>query len=265
MLQKMLYEYVSEDLVWYLIYVTYGVGFFSVLLAKYKLPLMLQYGKTLTLPRVGGHFSWYASLTVPRSYFTHFYTLSFLLSIINVCMFYRYLITWCICLHSLRRLLESVKVTVWGASSRMHYAHYFVGIWFYSALNLTVYLQLSEDAATSMASDHINKMLPGIGLVLFIIASCDQLLNHIHLAQLVKYSPPSRRLFKWVACAHYFDEVIIYISLALVGRTTRWSLTLASIWVLINLGVSSIETRRYYMSKFKSLPIAPYALIPFIL
>ncbi|AGO11702.1 AaceriADL073Wp [[Ashbya] aceris (nom. inval.)] len=253
----------AQVYIWHLIHLSYGVGLFSLWLAKYRLPKLLQYGKTRQKASVGTT-SWYTSITVPRRYFTHFYIVSFVLSSANLYWFPGDVITCCIFLHSLRRLVESARVTKWGSESRMHAAHYLVGLWFYSVLNLSVYLQLNSEQRTRSRST-FNKALGALGAVGFLLASWDQARNHIHLAHMIKYTLPRRGLFKLVACAHYFDEIVIYASLAALEATTRWSLTVAVIWVCANLGVSAVETKRYYDAKFKGQAVAPYALIPYIM
>ncbi|AAS51847.1 ADL073Wp [Eremothecium gossypii ATCC 10895] len=254
----------AEVYVWHLIHFSYGIGLFSLWLAKYRLPKLLQYGKTRQKKLVGVIEPWYTSIAVPRRYFSHFYVLSFVLATANLYWFPEDVITSCIFFHSLRRLVESARVTKWGSESRMHAAHYLVGLWFYSVLNLSVYLQLNSRQRTRSPST-VNKVFGAVGAVGFLLASWDQARNHIHLAHMIKYTLPRRGLFKIVACAHYFDEIVIYASLAAMEATTRWSLTVAVIWVCANLGVSAVETKRYYDAKFKGQAVAPYALIPYIM
>lgn len=210
---------------------TYFVGCFCVLFAKFHLPQLLGYGKTL---KSSSNF-WY-NLTCPKSYFTHFYIISLVFSGYNVWVYHN-LLAACLMLHSLRRLYESLFITQWG-SSKIHAAHYLVGIWFYTVINLSV----------NICSDKTEFRI--ISVMIFVFFSLDQTANHFHLSRLRKYSHPSYGLFKYICCAHYFDEVMIYFAFALMNNGTRVLLGYSLLWILINLGTSSYETGNWYLQKF---------------
>lgn len=237
--------------------VSYIIGLCSLLIAKYFLPEFLQYGKTLikkpsdkigvyTLQRLV-HF------TVPKSCFSHFYYLSTILTIMTLYDYYNCPLVWLILFHSLRRLYETKYVCKYSNNSRMSWSHYLVGIWFYSVLNLILNLKLHEGA--------IPYSLKPIPLVIFCLASWDQYESHQILSHLVKYTLPNQKLFQFVCCPHYLDEIVIYGSLLAYNLEFLWPL----VWVSCTLSISALETRKYYRAKFNDANVPKYAIIPFIL
>jgi 3-oxo-5-alpha-steroid 4-dehydrogenase 3 len=168
--------------------------------------------------------------------------------------------------HSLRRLSETIMMMNYQRSkSKMNISHYLVGLFFYSSLNLQLVLNTNFDdvevspQAYSMTDLNFSILIP---VLLFFLASSSQFLNHLHLSKLLKYTIPSFGMFKFLCCAHYFDEILIYVSIfALLQNLTS---LLALIWVIVNLSVSSIETRAYY-KKNGDGKVPKWCIIPFIL
>ncbi|AMD19994.1 HCL157Cp [Eremothecium sinecaudum] len=255
-----------SNLAWLFIYTTYIIGIVSVYLANFCLPQMLRYGKALPAnDNSSGNkaVKWFFGLKVPHNYFTHFYANGLVLSLINAFLFPSQLLVWLLVIHTVRRLAECLLCTNWGSNSQIHVAHYLVGLWFYTTLNLSIYLGLADSTELTIRGEmHTVKL---IAVLLFAVFSFDQSFNHLHLSTLVKYSLPTRGLFKWIACAHYFDELMIYISLFIVNKNTRLATGMSVIWVISNLGVSAVQTKSYYESKFKDCVRPKYAMIPFVL
>ncbi|EDO15875.1 hypothetical protein Kpol_1009p22 [Vanderwaltozyma polyspora DSM 70294] len=240
---------------------SFVIGLLSLFIAKLYLPVFLQYGKTITKNNKGEsndsnvnkvlfkieHF------TVPKSYFSHFYIISTILSIAVLKDYPKYPISWLLLVHSLRRLYETIYVSKYSKNSRMNWSHYIVGIWFYSVLHLIVRIKLHQGK--------ISKDINIVSLVIFIIASWDQYKNHRVLSELVKYSLPTKRLFKICCSPHYFDEILIYSSFVSYNNEFIWLL----IWVIASLSISAIETKAYYKDKFRHQFVPNHAIIPFIL
>ncbi|CCF59965.1 hypothetical protein KAFR_0I01850 [Kazachstania africana CBS 2517] len=246
----------SDQSLNYLIYsyrFTVIVGLLSLVVAKYFLTTLLQYGKTFKRHESKNLIEKIVFFTVPKSYFSHFYMISTVLSIVTLTCYRHFPIVWLILTHSMRRLYETLFVFKETDKSRMHWSHYIVGLWFYTTIQLVLNIQLGKN---NISTD-FNK----ISFILFTLASWDQNKNHMILSRLVKYSLPKGRLFNYVCCPHYLDEIIIYFSLTLYNIEFSWLL----IWVLANLSVSSIETRKYYIQKFSDERVPKYSIIPCIL
>lgn len=246
----------------YLCYVTalyrlsFVVGLGSLFIAKKYLPDFLEYGKTLKehlelkespmLDKIM-HF------TVPKSYFSHFYIISTILSTITVSHYYQYSITWMLLFHSIRRLYETLYISKYSNKSRMNWSHYAVGLWFYSVIHIILNIQLY--------SNEISTTFNRAAFYLFIVASVEQFSSHLILSKLVKYSLPTDGLFKYVCCPHYLCEIGIYASLVVYNAEFLFPL----VWVIASLSLSAMETRNYYKTKFKDETVPQYAIIPFLL
>ncbi|CCD22416.1 putative polyprenol reductase NDAI_0A02580 [Naumovozyma dairenensis CBS 421] len=245
------------QLVTYLYRISFFIGFLSVIVAKLYLPDFLEYGKTLkdhdepqnkTILQKIIHF------TVPKAYFSHFYYLSSVLSLVTFCYYPSYPIVWMLLFHSLRRLYETLYTSKYSAKSRMNWSHYVVGIWFYSTLHIILGIKLHYQEIPRYPRDTFT-------FLIFFLASWDQYKNHEVLANLVKYSLPKERLFKLVSCPHYLDELIIYGSFIAFNNEFCWLF----VWVFVSLGISALETKAFYQLKFKDEVVPKYAMVPFIL
>lgn len=252
--------YADEAVITYVVIgyrLTILIGLSSVAVANFLIPELLRYGKTFTSgesPNTDAPLwqrLFYA--TVPKYYFSHFYYLSTLLSLINLYNYHRSPVVWLILCHSIRRAYETTLVSTCTPKSRMHWSHYVVGLWFYTVLNLMINLELYQNA--------ISPTLKSMPLLIFCLASWDQNKNHRILSRLVKYSLPTEGLFKWVCCPHYLDEILIYASLIPYDLEFAWLL----LWVSVNLGVSALENKKYYDRRFPQARVPQYALIPLVL
>lgn len=94
-----------------------------------------------------------------------------------------------------------------------------------------------------------------IGVMFFIIGSGIQHDCHTYLASLEKYTLPTHPAFQKLVCPHYFSECLVYLGLTIMsaprGRgpfnVTMWT---ALIFVGVNLGVTSMLNREWYVGKF---------------
>ena len=92
---------------------------------------------------------------------------------------------------------------------------------------------------------------------------------HRHLAGLKKYSLPTGGMFRYLICPHYTCECLIYLSLAMAaspaGQLFNQTLLTAVLFVAVNLGVTTVGTRSWYVAKFGIEPFrGKWNMIPFI-
>lgn len=208
--------------------------------------VLFPYGKTLS-DRTG-----WAIILVPKSWFSHFYMLGWVLT----CLFirnqfltgivpYMSIIFW---LHTLRRLIECVLISKTSPSSRMHITHYLVGLLFYICTSLVFYW--ADQAARHQTSWNFVRF---IGLLIFAFASTEQFMAHSYLASLRSsksqtYPFPTQRYFKLVACPHYTFELIIYLAFALISQ--YWMSLLIVLWVFLDLHFAANLQFEWYRSKY---------------
>lgn len=224
-------------------------------------------------------------LKVPKFWFFHFYLLSLVLSTVGFIITHTRLRTkdtthpftlpdiqnvgtipleisrlafFLIIGHSSRRFFETLLIFKYNRTSKMNITHYLVGIFFYTAINLQLFLN-TDFKVTQKAKPDIVLFL---SLLLFLVASTDQFLNHAHLSGIKKYRIPRYGLFQRIVCAHYLDEIFIYLAVFGVLRT-RTSF-LALVFVIVNLSISAIETRNYYKLREEG-KVPKWSIIPFFI
>lgn len=215
-----------------------------------------------------------AQLKVRKNWFAHFYIVfaflqwGQLLLVPEEVFNSNYLVAWfLLTIQATRRLVESFYLTNWGSSSQMHVSHYLVGIFFYVGVSLVCYLGLCEKSRLGGGSLQLGWLEIAV-LTIFGVFSIDQFQNHRHLALLVKYSLPTFRLFNLVSCAHYFDEIVLYLVVAIEiyvrGTVSKTIYAFLSAWifVMVNLTVSALETKAYYEVKFDDYEVR-HSIIPF--
>lgn len=235
---------------------------------------MLHYGKVAQATPAQGPplVRKLAAVTVPKSWFLHYYFvfLALMWGMLVVCrepilLGTKYLFVWfLLTIQATRRALESVFVSKWSALSRMHVTHYMVGLGYYVGLSIACYCGLTSNTKPIElgATDYL--LAAAFGHV-----SWDQARNHLHLALLVKYSVPTRGLFSAVSCAHYLDELVLYLILTVyvlihgpVGDAD-WAIVASYVFAVTNLTITAVETNRYYRTKFDGYNVK-YAIVPYV-
>ncbi|XP_070765530.1 polyprenal reductase [Enoplosus armatus] len=178
-----------------------------------------------------------------------------------------------LCVHSLRRLLECLFVSVFSDGA-IHLVQYVFGVWYYVVLGLTV-----------LCSDRLGKGTGSLlyqldwfhvaGNALFIVASLMQHQSMVLLARLrtgksgtvetLAHRVPKGGWFELVSCPHYFAELLIYVSLSLVfgGISLTWWLIV--LYVLFNQALAAQLCHDLYISKYESYPRRRKAFIPFVM
>ncbi|OBA18174.1 uncharacterized protein OGAPODRAFT_5832 [Ogataea polymorpha] len=221
-----------------------------------QLRFLLQYGKTLRNdphPRL-------LDLYVPKKWFTHFYEFSLALStagLIWVFANHSFCLIHLVCMltffQSLKRVYECLFVSKFSPTAKVHVTHYLAGLLFYVWADVLPILSSELPDSTLKRSPSAFSYFCAL---LALLLSYDQYINHKHLASLKKYTMPHDGLFKYICCAHYFDEVSIYLCHFLIQQNV--SSFLVFVWTLVNLSASATQSYNFYGKPAKA------AIIPFI-
>ncbi|KAK5102558.1 hypothetical protein LTR70_000416 [Exophiala xenobiotica] len=228
---------------------------------------------------------WLADITVPHSWFRHFYICSSLCSAywlfahLNLAHYFpsafelsltnpwEYRTMWArllLQLQGLRRLYECVHVAK-PSRSRMWVGHYVIGIAFYVVTDVAIWIEPALEAKMSSPPVGIRGITPLVILdaarvtaciLIFFYSSYKQYQVHAYLAGLKEYRVPDHPIFEDtnLVCPHYGYEVNIYVALTmLTARDTRilnTTMLCATSFVVINLGVTADMTKKWQMQKF---------------
>uniref|UniRef100_A0A3Q3W350 Polyprenal reductase n=1 Tax=Mola mola TaxID=94237 RepID=A0A3Q3W350_MOLML len=265
---------------------------------------LVRYGKT---KHELNRDDWLRLFDVPKRWFWHFYALSvawnglLLVLYLNAIISHRSYPSWLprvldlltgmtsthnpvpqlstllvqllLCLHSLRRLLECLCVSVFS-DGVIHLVQYVFGLCYYIALGLTV---LCSDRLGKGTGSLLSQLdwFNVAGVTLFIGASVLQHQSMVLLARLrtgksgrvetLAHKVPIGGWFELVSCPHYFAELLIYVSFSLVfgGLSLTWWLVV--LYVLFNQALAAQLCHDLYINKYKSYPMNRKAFIPFVL
>ncbi|KAF1999812.1 hypothetical protein P154DRAFT_546128 [Amniculicola lignicola CBS 123094] len=193
-----------------------------------------------------------STFRVPHGFFAHFYVLSVACSVFWA--WCRGHVIWFLMLvQGVRRLFESYPPDP-KSKSQMWIGHYLLGLLFYATINIAVWIE------QSIVHDHVPSHHWGLVLLppAILAAHAAQHSYHAHLHRLRKehtaYQLPSHPLFPNLLCPHYTCEVVIYLLMSFlaapVGRWVNWTLLSATIFVAVNLGVTAVGTKEWYMQQF---------------
>ncbi|EEQ83728.1 3-oxo-5-alpha-steroid 4-dehydrogenase [Blastomyces dermatitidis ER-3] len=240
-----------------------------------------------------------ASLQVPHSFFTQFYVVSVLSSILWGTQIYfkgplfkavsstvrddnaqtsmsrnQIVLCWTLLLiQGTRRLYESIS-TAKPSQSKMWFPHWIVGLAYYVAMGMAIWV---EGIPVIRASDNllsdVRYSAPSlktlIFLPVFILASGIQHDCHLYLASLKKYTLPSHPGFLHLVSPHYTAECAIYLSLVFLaapkGTLVNNTVLSGLVFVVINLGISADNTKAWYMKKFGKEKVEQrWRMIPYL-
>lgn len=234
------------------------------------LQVLLRYGKVASSPNRAPHpvTDAIARVTVPKAWFRHFYIVYAMLMwsqlfviLPKVGLGAPHFLLWLMfTVQATRRLAESLVLTNFLGSARMHVIHYLLGLSYYVGLAGCCYLGLQKDgsarAQTRRFGPAVSALCDACCLALFLGCNYSQWTHHRHLALLKKYSVPTAGMFARVACAHYRDEILLYL-VAVVALAARvrfavcdWAFAASWVFATTNLLVSALETHAYYKAKF---------------
>eukprot|EP00158_Paraphelidium_tribonemae_P008261 Partr_v1_DN28533_c2_g1_i2_m73753 putative Plays a key role in early steps of protein N-linked glycosylation by being required for the conversion of polyprenol into dolichol. Dolichols are required for the synthesis of dolichol-linked monosaccharides and the oligosaccharide precursor used for N-glycosylation. Acts as a polyprenol reductase that promotes the reduction of the alpha-isoprene unit of polyprenols into dolichols in a NADP-dependent mechanism len=183
---------------------------------------------------------------VPKRWFTHFYAWGV---VWNGCLLLlvesRGGVSWSqavMQVHLTRRFLESACMQVYSDASEMLVGHYVLGLLFYTVTCFALALESRVDPLSG-----------GVAVFIFLAASVGQFQCHRELAAVrlrssSKYQLMRTSWFKYVTCPHYTFEILIYVSLAVMSRSV--SMVWCLVWVIVNLSILAVESRRWYRRRF---------------
>ncbi|KAJ4993685.1 3-oxo-5-alpha-steroid 4-dehydrogenase [Stagonosporopsis vannaccii] len=214
-------------------------------------------------PLVSQLLDYVATFQVPHNWFTHFYVLSLACS-----LFWGWrLQIWAACgqlqavwglmlLQGLRRMLESNAYTSTSTSS-MWFAHWLLGLVFYLTINVALWIEGPDGELSTWSSA---TLVPAI-----LTAHVLQHSYHAYLYRLrtskTGYQLPMHPIFTNLLCPHYTCETTIYLLLSFLaapaGKLVNWTMFCGAVFVAVNLGVTAVGTKNWYMEKFGKDKVGP--------
>ena len=161
-------------------------------------------------------------------------------------------------IQGIRRLFESFVLSR-PSQSTMWFGHWLLGILFYLAMGISIWIEgIGDLKSTNSSTFDVKLLVPSlrtmIFLWIFIKASGTQHAAHAHLASLKKYSLPSHQAFETIICPHYTAECALYLALAFLGapqgQLLNGTMLSGLIFVVVNLGVSADLSRQWAIETF---------------
>ena len=258
---------------------------------------LFRYGKTLNGPVQS---SLVGLISVPKTYFTHFYIFSSIYIPLLLCLAIveasggklpepvkpsldllctsdrtsntsrtsALLALSLLSLQCFRRLYECVAVNQ-ASKSTMNITHYIVGFAHYFCTGTGIVCE-APGFAPGEASPAPSFLLLVPLICCFFWAWYQQLEAHRTFAKLkianpTKHSVPSGGLFTLVSCPHYTMEVLLYTVLLLILGVSHSSMLLVWSWVAINQCIAGLMSHTWYRSTFKDYPSSRKAIVPYLL
>ncbi|KAK9763351.1 hypothetical protein K7432_010050 [Basidiobolus ranarum] len=275
----------------------------------------LNEGKNVSRKYEGTWIDTLRSIQVPKRWFQHFYIFGFIWNLWLILEFISWLSfskKWFL-LNILPKLDTPVEVEFSGSPERalyallltqvqltrrsyevlfvekpstatMHLGHYLVGLCFYLAISLSVWLEAAGNLGVYSTSvpqlswnpSFIEVMIMLLSTMIFGYFSYRQYRCHVILSNLragssevkpgpPKYFLPRGDLFEYVTGGHYFGEIMIYFSLWLLVGLSNITMGLGFFWVFINLSIIARETHGWYHSRFPDkYPKNRKIIIPYV-
>ncbi|KND95183.1 Polyprenol reductase [Tolypocladium ophioglossoides CBS 100239] len=170
-----------------------------------------------------------------------------------------------------RRLYECFFVTKPGHTP-MLFVHWALALAFYTALNISVWIEGSGTILESWKSQQPTVLLTSrvpSALAIFFAAWVKQNECHRYLAGLKKYTFPSGGVFSYLVCPHYTCECVIYLAISFMaappGSLLNTSVLCGLAFVAVNLGATAHGTKQWYAQKFGAEQVAGrWRMIPFV-
>lgn len=242
--------------------------------------------------------SFYEKMLVPKRCFCCFYLVGWVVNLFVILHGHRSLVFILMQAHHSRRIIECLFVHSYSDDSFMHVGHFVCGMLYY------VLLELSLIMAVVDGESHGYDETAVIGICLFIFASAIQMMAHLELGRMKREDEsvkrcsqeeessllfqraknkrsdkrkfPENRLFSLVYCPHYFAEILIYLSVCIIGMRgfslEYYHLSLPMwanlLWVVANLSITGIRNKNWYERRFprkSSQYPCRKAIIPFVL
>ncbi|RIA87425.1 hypothetical protein C1645_878044 [Glomus cerebriforme] len=188
----------------------------------------------------------------------------------------------------IRRAFECFFVEKPSLNSKMLITHYIIGITYYLATGLAVIIEGLWNLGVFNKDQF--KIFPPFSnfikwnilsaILLFIYASYHQNVLHRHLASLRSsisisastststttsiYLIPKEDWFKFISSAHYFAEILIYLSFIILTKGKNLTIWLVLIWTIIGLGIMAKENEIWGKKRFDKKWPKRWIIIPFI-
>ncbi|SPO01118.1 related to DFG10 protein [Cephalotrichum gorgonifer] len=169
-----------------------------------------------------------------------------------------------------RRLYECWFV-MRPSASQMLGLHWVLSVLVYLAMSVSVWIEGSAAILGVTSAEEGNTISPlrtAVAAGIFIVASAQQHRAHKHLASLRKYTLPYDGLFRYIVCAHYTCECLIYVALAGAaaprGHLLNRTLLSGLFFVAANLGATAKNTKVWYVEKFGAERVQRWRMIPFL-
>ncbi|KAI9396639.1 hypothetical protein POPTR_004G163600v4 [Populus trichocarpa] len=197
----------------------------------------------------------------------------------------------------LRRLFETLYVFKYSPSARMHIFGYLTGLFFYTAMPLTLCCTCAPNVfkfGTSEVTEFIVKdrssmqaiefdwwdfvnpfsklgWCQWIGAAIFLCGwihqhRCHAILGSLreHVGKVDEYVIPHGDWFEIVSTPHYLAEIVIYAGVVFGSGGADLTIWLLFGFVVSNLIFAAAETHRWYLQKFDNYPSNRVAIIPFV-
>lgn len=187
-------------------------------------------------------------------------------------------------IQGVRRVNESFAIAK-PSASRMWIGHWVLGIGFYLATSMAVWIEGVPVLRThNYGVNDLTFAGPSfrsfVSMLLFLVASgiqhdCHNYLTSIKPASTSsnrpanEYRVPTHPAFARLIVPHYFAECVIYLSLTIAaapkGYWVNWTMACALVFVVVNLGVTAEGTKRWYESRFGRHAVQrKWRMLPFI-
>ena len=132
-----------------------------------------------------------------------------------------------------------------------------LGLIFYLTVNIAIWI---EEPTGSLAGWRCTALVPAILTAHMLQHSYHAYLYHLR-AENKGYQLPVHPVFSDLLCPHYTCETVIYLLLAFLaapeGKTVNWTLFSSAFFVAVNLGVTAVGTKEWYIKKFGRDQVGP--------
>lgn len=139
----------------------------------------------------------------------------------------------------------------------MWFAHWLLGLIFYLTINVAVWI---EEPAAGLTKQSFATLVAPI-----LMAHALQHSYHVYLFNLRSsnkgYQLPMHHIFTNLLCPHYTCETAIYLLLSVLaapaGKLVNWTIFCGATFVAVNLGVTAMGTKAWYLEKFGKDKVGP--------
>lgn len=187
-------------------------------------------------------------LKVSKTKFHHFYTFGALWNLIHMAFIGGNALNILYQIHLVRRIAEQrylFSPRKLQRESVMSVGYYLAGLFFYTITPMALALQRLKHG-----------WIAALGISVFLYSNVMQNKYHRIFAKMYRtgiyVKPPSIGLFRYVACPHYFCEILLYSSLLVVSDQTLLviPLYLLVLWTFLSLSFMATDSYKWYKKHF---------------